>query len=52
MSRSAIPSLATQAPLLMLQKFGYQKVLTLETLGDNIKDCEYAVRGAIPILAE
>ena len=30
----------------------YQKVLTKETIHDNIKDCQYAVRGAIPIRGE
>ena len=35
-----------------MTRFGYKKVLTMETLGDNIKNCEYAVRGAIPIKAE
>ena len=28
----------------------YQKVLQESTIGKNIKDCEYAVRGAIPLL--
>ena len=30
----------------------YKKVLTSKTVGRNVLDCEYAVRGAIPILAE
>lgn len=28
----------------------YQKVLQESTIGKNIKDTEYAVRGAIPLL--
>ena len=30
----------------------YHKVLTKETLSDNIKECQYAVRGAIPLRGE
>jgi hypothetical protein len=30
----------------------YRKVLTKETLSPNVKECEYAVRGAIPLRGE
>jgi alanine transaminase len=30
----------------------YHKVLTKETLSPNVKECQYAVRGAIPLRGE
>lgn len=30
----------------------YQKTLRLDTLSNNVKECQYAVRGAIPIRGE
>jgi len=42
-----------QAAGLALQSSrGYKKVLTKETIHDNVIDCQYAVRGAIPIRGE
>jgi hypothetical protein len=30
----------------------YQKALRIESLSSNVKECQYAVRGAIPIRGE
>ena len=35
-----------------LPKRFYQKSLTMESLSDNVKNAEYAVRGKIPLRGE
>jgi alanine transaminase len=40
------------SPIVKLSSRGYHNVLTEQSLSDNVKKAEYAVRGKIPIRGE